>query len=132
MTEKELNQLYYLKIEIKRLKTEIEELENCLYRSPRVTDLPTGSGNGDPVGTLAAELSERKMLLELAYAKAKTERERMERFILSVNDAEMRLIIRLRHIDCMTWEEIGEKVHMHRTTVKRKYFKFLKVAHNAH
>lgn len=30
MTEKELNQLYYLNIEIKRLKKEIEELENCL------------------------------------------------------------------------------------------------------
>lgn len=131
MTEKELNQLHYLNIEIARLKEEIAELEANNYRSPQITGLPSGTGTGDPVGQTGTELSERKMLLNLAYTKAEIEKNRLERFIASIDDAEMRLIIRLRHIKSMTWEEIGGEIYMHRTTVKRKYYKFLKDAHNA-
>jgi hypothetical protein len=96
------------------------------YRSPQITGMPFGGGISDPVGVIATELSERKMLLNLACAKAEIERNRLERFIASIEDAEMRLIIRLRHVNSLTWEEIGEEIHADRRTASRKYYKFLK------
>ncbi len=132
MTEKELNQLHYLNIEIMRLKGEIEELEASNYKSPQITGMPFGNGVGDPVGVMGTELSERKMLLNLACTKAEIEKNRLERFIASIDDAEMRLIIRLRHINSFTWEEIGAEVHMERTTVSKKYRHFLKKSHKSH
>ncbi len=132
MTEKELNQLHYLNIEILRLKDEIMRLENeSDVKAQVITGMPFGGGLSDPTARKGTELSERKMLLNLAYAKVEIEKNRLERFIAAIDDAEMRLIIRLRHINSLTWEEIGAEVHMHRTTVKRKYYRFLKVAHNA-
>lgn len=135
MTEWELNQLHYLNIEISHLKQEIQKLESeSEVKAQILTGMPSGNKLSDPTGDKGTELSENKMLLNLALAKAEIEKNKLERFIASIEDSEMRIIIRLRHINSLTWEEIGEELYMHRTTVKRKYFKFLKteVARNAH
>ena len=71
------------------------------------------------------------MLLNLALAKAEIEKNKLERFIAGIDDAEMRLIIRLRHINSLTWEEIGSEIHMTRTGAYKKYRRFLKVSHNS-
>lgn len=133
MTEKELNQLHYLNIEIKRLKEAVMKLEEeSDIKAQVITGMPFGGGLSDPTAQKGTELSENKMLLNLALTKAEIEKNRLERFIATIDGAEMRLIIRLRHINSLTWEEIGAEVHMDRRTVSRKYYSFLKVAHNAH
>lgn len=133
MTEKELNQLHYLNIEIVHLKEEIMKLENeSEVRAQVLTGMPFGSVLSDPTGDKGTELSENKMLLNLNLARAEIEKNKLERFIASIKDSEMRIIIRLRHINSLTWEEIGEELHMDRRTASRKYIKFLKSAHNAH
>lgn len=132
MTEKELNQLHYLNIEILHLKNEITKLESqSEVKAQVLTGMPFGGKLSDPTGQKGTELSENKMLLNLALAKAEIEKNKLERFIASIDDAEMRLIIRLRHINSLTWEEIGAEIHVDRRTVSRKYYNFLKVAHNA-
>ena len=133
VTEKELNQLHYINTEIKQLKYEIADLENkSIVKAQVITGMPFGSGVGDPTGVKGTELSERKILLNLALSKAEIEKNRIERFISSIDDTEIRIIIRLRHINSLTWEEIGDEVHLSRTGVYKKYKRFLKQEHNSH
>lgn len=133
MTEKELNQLHYLNIEIVHLKEEIMKLESeSEVKAQVLTGMPYSGRLSDPTGNKGTELSENKMLLNLNLARAEIEKNKLERFIASIKDSEMRIIIRLRHINSLTWEEIGEELHMDRRTASRKYLKFLKSAHNAH
>ena len=135
MTEKELNQLHYLNIEILHLKDEIHKLEiESEVKAQVLTGMPYGGRLSDPTGNKGTELSENKMLLNLALAKAEIEKNKLERFIAGIEDAEMRIIIRLRHINSLTWEEIGAELHTDRTTVSKKYRNFLKfynVSHNS-
>lgn len=132
MTEKELNQLHYLNIEILHLQDEITKLESqSEVKAQVLTGMPFGGKLSDPTGQKGTELSENKMLLNLALAKAEIEKNKLERFIAGIDDAEMRLIIRLRHINSLTWEEIGSEIHMTRTGVYKKYRRFLKVSHNS-
>ncbi|WP_081585211.1 DUF1492 domain-containing protein [Kallipyga massiliensis] len=44
----------------------------------------------------------------------------IEAFLEGVKDPETRTIIRIKYIDGLTWEEVGDVVHMHRTTCYRK------------
>lgn len=132
MTLKELNQLYYLSIEISHLQKEIEKRENLSdVKAQVLTGMPHSSGLSDPTGDKGIELSDNKMLLNLALTKAEIERRKIERYISQIESSEMRLLIRLRYIEFQTWEQIGLELHMHRTTARRKVFKFIKNAHNA-
>lgn len=133
MTLKELNQLYYLSIEISHLQKEIEKRENQSdVRAQVITGMPFGGKLSDPTGERGTELSDNKMLLNLALTKAEIERRKIERYISQIESSEMRLLIRLRYIEFQTWEQIGLELHMHRTTARRKVFKFIKNARNAH
>ncbi|MEE0015733.1 MAG: hypothetical protein UE866_00720 [Clostridia bacterium] len=133
MTLKELNQLYYLSVEIAHLKKEIEKRENQSdIRAQVITGMPFGGKLSDPTGERGTELSDNKMLLNLALIKAEIEKNKIERYISQIDNSEMRTIIRLRCIEFRTWEQIGAELHMHRTTAKRKISNYIKNAHNAH
>lgn len=54
------------------------------------------------------------------------ERKKMEEFLASIEDAELKIIIRLRAVNNMKWEEIGEELGMDRRTASRKFYKFFK------
>ena len=43
-----------------------------------------------------------------------------------VTDSKLRTIVRLRNIDLMTWEEIGNIMELDRKTVSKKYNDFIK------
>jgi hypothetical protein len=133
MTEKELNQLHWLKKEIAKLNEELHKLENkSEVRAQVITGMPFGTGIGDNTANSAIELAEVKALLALSIAKAEIERTKLERYINSIEDAEIRLIVRLRHINHLHWDEIGYEMNMDRTTVSKKYYRFLKLSHNSH
>ena len=59
----------------------------------------------------------------------------IERYIETVDDSEIRHIMRLRFLDLKDWSTIGEEINCDRTTAARKlrkYIKFQKVAHKSH
>lgn len=94
MTKKELSQLYYLKKEIRQLEQRINELEtaatNCTVK---ITGLPSGKGISDKIGNYAAQIADLKALLDLNLKKCFYELNRLERFIQSVEDSQMRIIL---------------------------------------
>ena len=54
------------------------------------------------------------------------QRKRMEaeQFLEAIEDAETRLIIRLRVVNHMKWREIAEELDLERTTISKRFYKF--------
>lgn len=107
-----------IKDEIKDIKTRLDAIDG--WKSPRLSDNPshTSSNEGlDPI-IIRREKLYRKYRDKVAEGQ-KTILE-IEAFLEGVKDPETRTIIRLKYIDGLTWEEVGEAVHMHRTTCYRK------------
>ena len=133
MTEKELNEIHYIIIELKRLQKEKEELESkSIVKGQEITGMPGGNITSDKVADYAVELAEIKELIDLEIKRLYIVRAKIERYIETIEDAEMRLIIRLRAINNMRWEDIGAELGMERTTVSKKYRNFLKLSHKSH
>ena len=132
MTEKELSQLYFLNREVERLQRDIDDKESSIgYKSPKLTDMPKGGMRKDYTDQVA-EVADLKTIQAANLRRIQRERARLEGYIGSIEDAEIRLIVRLRHVNGMTWEGIGDEISMDRRTVSRKYYRYLKDAHNAH
>lgn len=127
MTEQELSQLYWLNRETERLQKDLKELEQMTsYRASILTGMPKSSCKKE-VADYIAEIADLKEIISLNLQKLQRERARLERYIGGVEDAEIRLIMRLRHINGMTWEDIGAEINLDRRTVSRKYNAFLKI-----
>ena len=124
MTERELKQLFFLKKECEQLQKDILDKKTKVgYKSPVISDMPRGNPKSytDDID----EIVDLEAIMNLNLKRIQRERARLEEYISSIGDAEIRLIFRLRHINCMTWEQIGNEMHMHHTTVIRKYRKGL-------
>ena len=122
-----MSQLYWLNKETAQLQKELSELQQKdMYRSPVITDMPKGGSVRDSMGEYVAE----KMILEdtikLNMQKIFFERTRIENYISGISDSEVRLIMRLRHVNGMTWEEIGCEIGYTRQGVHVKYKRYLK------
>ena len=114
MTKKELSQLYYLKKEIKEQQRRLAELEetatNC---SAQITGLPSGNGISDKTGNYAAQIADLRALLDSNLKKCFDELNRLNRYIQSVDDSQMRTILRLRYIRGLTWQRIAFEIGEH-------------------
>ncbi len=128
MTEKELKQLYWLKEEIKQIDDELQKLENIsLTKSPIITGLPFGNDKSDNVANYSCDIADLKAELKEKRQKYIDDATRVEKFIDSIEDGQIRQIFRLRHIDGLSWDQIAGEMYMDRRTVSRKYYSFLKV-----
>ena len=56
---------------------------------------------------------------------------KIERYIESVEDSEIRQIMRFRFMDLMSWNDIADQLHYERTTVAKKLRQFIN-SHNSH
>ncbi|MDF2543470.1 MAG: hypothetical protein K0S47_3188 [Herbinix sp.] len=122
LTEKELNQLHWINKEIGVLKKQKEELESQSYcKGQEITGMPFGSGTTDKVGNRAIAIQEINELYEIKLKELYVVRGRIERYINTVEGAELRLILRLRCINNLSWEQIAIETGYERTTVSKKY-----------
>ena len=132
-----LNKLYYIKIDVKNIRKEIADIEEeiaCLpiISSPQMTGMPHGAGISNPTVSYALKkealeekLKQRKEMLTAKLIKCEDEKERLEGVIDCIDDIEVKAIARMRFIDNMKWEAIGEIVHLERTTCSKKLRKYI-------
>lgn len=125
MKEKDLNQYYCLNIEIEQLEEQLAELHEKEIKSIKLTGMPGAGGVSDSVGKLASEIVDLSELINLKLRECIIARKRIERYIASIEDSEMRLILRMRHIDRRSWEQIGNKLGYHLSTVAKKHKAFI-------
>ena len=124
MTENELNKLHFINKEIGVLKRQLEELKSrSLVKGQEITDMPFASGTSDKTGDRAIAIREIEEMYEIKLKELYLTRAKIERYIDIIDDPEVRLIVRLRCINNMNWDEIGDEVGMDRRTASRKYFR---------
>ena len=134
MTKKELSQLYYLRKEIKEQQRRLSELEALATScTANVTGIPTGNGVSDKVANYAAQIADLKGLLDLNLKKCFYELNRLDRFISSVKDSEMRIILTLRYSQGLTWQQVAQNMGVlgDGSTERKKHNRFLKLSRNS-
>ena len=134
MTKKELSQLYYLRKEIKEQQRRLSELEALATScTANVTGIPNGNGISDKVGNYAAQIADLKGLLDLNLKKCFYELNRLDRFISSVKDSEMRIILTLRYSQGLSWQQIAQNMGVlgDGSTERKKHNRFLKLSRNS-
>ena len=91
-----------------------------------IRDRPPTGGAGDKVGKYAAEIADLKAIIEHKVQQCWYELNRLNRFIASVEDSQMRQILTLRYINRMTWQKIAFEIGEYDEQYpRRKHDKFL-------
>ncbi|MBU3810679.1 MAG: sigma-70 family RNA polymerase sigma factor [Candidatus Niameybacter stercoravium] len=129
MTKKELSQLYYLNREIEELQSRIAELEvKAESTSKPITGMPNVPGISDKTGRYAAEIADLKSLLDLNLKKCFYELNRLNRYIQSIEDSEMRNILSFRYINGLCWEQVAASISPYASgeSVRKAHDRFLK------
>lgn len=129
MTKKELSQLYYLNCEICQLQERLAELENLATScTATITGMPRASGVSDKLAKYAAEIADLKSLLDLNLKKCFYELNRLNRYIQGVEDSEIRMILALRYVNGLCWEQVAASISPYASgeSVRKVHDRFLK------
>lgn len=110
MTNRELNQLYWLNREIARDRQRLQELYAAATdTSFKVTGLPHVSGITDKTG-LAVEIAYLREIIEQKVKRCYDEYNKLMEYINSVDDSYIRQIMTLRYIHGMSWRRIAHQM----------------------
>jgi hypothetical protein len=104
MSEKELSKYFELKREVNDLEERIKDIEN---KDESLTKVE-----------LVSLLTEKRISALEQYLE-------IERFIETIDDPELRNIMRYRFLDLKAWQEIADLMFMDRSTVSKKVKKYL-------
>ena len=118
-----LNKLYYLKVDIENIKEEIRSLPTI--SSSQITGMPHGTDVRNPLETYYLKKERLIEKLNQKIEKYTDELIRIEGIIDTIDDPEIRAIARMRFIQNMKWEDIGEKMYLERTTCSKKLRKYI-------
>lgn len=129
MTKSELSKYYHLSMEIKDIEEQIRELEKTLIGSPILTGMPHGSGVSNPVEQKATLLINLKNKLEKRRSKSLMQLTKLENYIFSIEDTDVRLIFTKRYIQFKQWDEIIKEMCMSESSVFRRHREQLKREH---
>lgn len=132
MTKDKLKKLYVLNRECEEIVKELEELKyKELYNSPVISDLPKAKITAnDKLEQYVIEKIQLEELLQAYLIKIQHEKLILEKYIETIEDDEIRLIFRLKHVSGLTLDEIavelGVSGYNKRSTISKKYYTFLR------
>ena len=127
---KGLNKLYYIKKDIEELKEEIKNIPEI--SGLNMSGMPHTNNISDPVYNL---MQKREKLITKLYKKIEKyydELIRIEGILDEVEDIEIKTMARMRFINNMKWEEIGDKLNYDRTTCSKKVREYFEAIDNKH
>lgn len=126
ITYEDLISIYSINIEIKKIQEEIARLREQNFFKPNIlSDMPKGGEGKDLLLEYANKSKTLDEMLNYSLCRLQEKRVQLEDFIESIQDNETRLIVRLRCINNMDWQQIGEEMCMDRTTASKKFYNFL-------
>lgn len=131
MTEKDLSQYFKLSKEVKDLEERIITMGNGIGSMEFNSNT---KAVGKKIESIQEKISELKDLWMESRVSALEKYIEIEKYIESVEDSEIRTMMRKRFLDLKDWEEIGKEFHCDRTTVSKKIRKYIKeqVSHKSH
>ena len=132
MTMEDATKIFYINIEIRNIKLELARLQErknnrSFSRALHYSGMPKGNGIIDTMTESDRLIDEEAQLMDMlrySLKRLQVERLKIEKLLMAEPDAEMRLILRLRCVNNMTWQEIGDEIGMNRTTVSRKFYSY--------
>ena len=130
MTKKDLSQLYHLNREIEEQQRRLNELEALATScTSQITGLPKALGLSDKLAKYVVEIADLKALLDLNLKKCFYELNKLNRYIASVEDSQMRMILAFRYVNGLTWQQVAYSIgHYDESFVRRKHDNFLKLS----
>ena len=129
MTLKELSRHYNLQKQLERSRELLASLEaSASPGAQALTGMPHGSGAGDKVGDLAAEIADTKAHIQRLERRAGQAAGCISAYIDTIEDQHTRMIFRLRFIRCLTWGEVAAVIGGHNSGrgVKAICYRYLK------
>lgn len=126
MTICELSKYHDTKLEIKQLEEVIKDLQNSVISSSKLTDAPRSHSIDSSTEQMALKLIKLKEKLEKKKTLLLDSLDELERFLDTVDDIKVRLIVRKRFIEGKSWQEIGQEIYADRTTPYYKLQRYLK------
>lgn len=126
MTFEDLLSVHSINIEIKKIQEEIQRLREQNFFKPNIiSDMPKGGTGKDMLVEYAEESKRLDDMLNYSLARLQKKRTEIEEFISTIEDNETRLIVRLRCINNMDWQQIGGELGMDRRTASRKFYAYM-------
>lgn len=123
VTKRELSRCLELRQELKRILELLATLE--ARSSPRASTfdgMPHATGWHDQVGDLAVEIADLRTQADQLRAELEQAQEAVSDYISTIQDAQTRIIFRLRYVHGMLWKEVAYTLGGHNTecSVKNK------------
>lgn len=130
MTIKELSKYHNLKVELTQLEENIKEVESTVIGASKVTGMPLSktSNNSSPTERIGIKLAKLKDKVDKKREELLDEFDKIEHFLTTVTDNEIRIIIRKRFIEGKTWQKVADETSpsSDRTTPYYQLKKYLK------
>lgn len=126
MNKRELSKYYHLSVEIKDLEERIQMIANQSIGASKLTGMPHGTTVSNPVEKNAVLLISLKEKLEKRKEKAMKELIKIEDYLTTIDDVEIRLIFNKRYIELKKWGVIAREMYMSERNVYRKHSDYLK------
>ena len=129
MTLNELNAHLELLERLIRARELLDSLRMKAHPGAQVlTGMPHSPGVTDKVGDLAVEIADMSDLVEFLQYEVEKSESRIIEFISSVQDDQVRLILRLRFMRGLSWKEVADVLGKWYTeaSAKSKCYKFIK------
>lgn len=128
MTLQELQQVFYLEREIEAGIIRLERLrESADVKSPILSDMPKAPGVHDKLGDIVPQIVDQEAELIEHIRQCEEEKERLRTYIRGVPFSKVRLIMTLRFIDQLSWQEVADAVGGKETeqSVKMTVYRYL-------
>jgi DNA-directed RNA polymerase specialized sigma24 family protein len=124
MLANEIESVFFMEREIDLLYTRLKRAES-LYKSPVFDGTPRVKGNITDISKKLADVETLRGRVEAKITALKAMRENVEEAIESIEDRELRSIVRMRVVDRLSFREIGDELYMAHTTAMRRYNKYM-------
>ena len=126
MTLKQLDQIYYLTKEKRMWENRLRELPDITavrYDSIGVSN----SGISSPVQKIAEQREKIRELISMKLAEISVAEREILEYIFSINDSQIRRIMRLRHIELKSWLQVANAIGGNNTadSVRKMHDRFL-------
>ena len=127
MTIRDLSQYHNIKVEIDQIKLNIKELEATVIGSSKITGIPTSHNNTtSSTERIGIKLAQLKTKLSDKTEELLDEAKKVEDFLETVEDADIRIIIRERFLNGKTWNEVSQKIIADRSTPYYRIKRYLR------
>ena len=122
MKKEELSNLYWIKKEIVLQEQRLQELTSEAEGTRAViSNMPKTKIPNDKVANIATEIADLRTAIEANRKRCIKEEAEIEKWLSILVNSETRILLRLRLIEGLHWDAIGDKMGYEKSTVRKKF-----------